>query len=347
MKKLIALTLATVLIIFAYGCVKEKHLTLNDLPPTVMVDGKLYTDTNTEAHPKEYKADGKINTEVPQTETPKENNQSNFGTGYDYHFREDGSLEINIDGRWYIFKPEISNEVITLKIVDKDQDNNLILAGKKAHEVFSLNAKDVKIYLDNKEADPSVLNKGMEVDITYGGYILETFPSMLDSVSKIEISSEHNENKESFSFADLYLNVLKDIYQKDEGLNEGAKYVSIDLSKAPGDLTDGEKEAIAWLFSCSVNKSVLTLSYNELLKQGYLSKIDGFDNAYEWKDGILLSITASNQAEPFTSNIVSFDVKKWRSPRGSYMFNNCTAVIPSSILASIEVEYEIGSEAIS
>ena len=348
MKKLIALTIATAFILFAYGCVKDKHSSVNDFPPTVMVDGKIYVDTGKEVNPKENTSDGKISSRVAQSEKPNEDNQSNFGTGYDYHFCEDGNLEINIDGKWYVFEYEPTEEIITLKIVDKDENNNLILAGENSHDVFSLNTNDVGIYFDDEKTDSSVLNLGMKINVTYGGYILETFPSMLDSVTKIEVSSKDDiDNNGYFSLAQLYLDVLNDIYAKDEGLNSGIKYVSIDLSRAPGNLTDSEKNAIAWLFSSSIDKECLTLSYNELIKEGYLSKYNDADDLYEWEDGILISITSSDKSGNFSLNTVSFDAEKWRSPLGSYVFKNCTAAIPDGIEVPADISYSIEAEMIS
>ncbi len=46
--------------------------------------------------------DGKIISTVKQTEFPKENNQSNFGTGYGYQYIND-TIEVNIDGKWIVF----------------------------------------------------------------------------------------------------------------------------------------------------------------------------------------------------------------------------------------------------
>lgn len=346
MKKLIAITLATIFILLTYGCVKNKNLALDDFPPTVMVNGKIYIDTGKEAYPKENTSDGKINTKVEQSEVPCKNDQSNFGTGYDYHFCEDGNLEINIDGKWYIFEQEPTKEVITLKIIEKDENNNLILAGEKSNEVFSLNTSDVQIYLDNEEADSSLLKAGMKIDVTYGGYILETFPSILDSVSKIEVSSKNTSGY--FNLAGLYLNVLKDIYEKDTGLNDGIKYVSIDLSQAPGNLTDGEKNAIAWVFASSIDKAHLNLSYEELLEDGYLSKYNDTDDVYQWDDGVLLSITPSNSKEGmnFSQNVICFNAEKWRSPLGAYIFNECTATI-SDNSSNSGTSYSIKSEMIS
>lgn len=80
-----------------------------DLIPMVMIDGKLYMDTGYEVSAKDRDAltDGKITSEVDQSEQPKEDDQSNFGTGYEYQYGiSDGLIEIHINDGWWVFATE-------------------------------------------------------------------------------------------------------------------------------------------------------------------------------------------------------------------------------------------------
>ena len=66
-------------------------------------------DTGYEVSAKDRDAltDGKITSEVDQSEQPKEDDQSNFGTGYEYQYGiSDGFIEIHINDGWWVFATE-------------------------------------------------------------------------------------------------------------------------------------------------------------------------------------------------------------------------------------------------
>lgn len=78
---------------------------LGDLPPMVRVDGVLYYDTGKESQTLRCGVpDGTIDSEVKPSEIPQQDHQSNFGTGYGYQPEPDGSLAVEIDGKWMIFE---------------------------------------------------------------------------------------------------------------------------------------------------------------------------------------------------------------------------------------------------
>lgn len=71
----------------------------------VMLEGIVYydtcaiSDTDPNAAP-----DGTITSTVDSDSFPTEDGQSNFGTGYAYRYgSEDGTLEVQFDGEWWIF----------------------------------------------------------------------------------------------------------------------------------------------------------------------------------------------------------------------------------------------------
>ncbi|MDD2954687.1 MAG: hypothetical protein PHD67_00075 [Oscillospiraceae bacterium] len=74
--------------------------------PMVMVDGKLYGDANREIirDGRCGVMDGEIRSTVDIAETPSENGQSNFGSGYGYQYGPEDSLEICIDGTLKVFE---------------------------------------------------------------------------------------------------------------------------------------------------------------------------------------------------------------------------------------------------
>lgn len=77
-----------------------------DKIPMVMVNDKLYYDTGKESSVEGRcgNMDGQITSTVDGTETPTENNQSNFGTGFGYQYgSEENTIEIFMNEKWIVF----------------------------------------------------------------------------------------------------------------------------------------------------------------------------------------------------------------------------------------------------
>lgn len=82
---------------------------LRDKIPMVMINGTLYLDTG-------YKStvearcgvmDGEITSTVDGSQTPTEDNQSNFGSGYGWQYGVDeGTVEIYMNEDWWVFAAE-------------------------------------------------------------------------------------------------------------------------------------------------------------------------------------------------------------------------------------------------
>ena len=136
------------------------------------------------------------------------------------------------------------------------------------------------------------------------------------------------------------------LLNKDAGLNGGAEIVSVDLSKAPGGLTVGEKAAIAYVFSQRHGVEGLTMTFDELREEGYLAgeKTEDGKTAYSFTNGLLFTITPDESAEGegFSLPVVCFSAEKWRSPLGAYYFTECTASRGEG-----SWEYSVGAEMIS
>ncbi len=111
MKKVIAAGLAFVLALSAAGCgangqpaAKESW----DRIPMVRVDGVLYLDTGMQSNSEREDSlmDGEITSAVDGSEVPTKNNQSNFGTGYGYQYGTEGTIELFMHGKWWIYATE-------------------------------------------------------------------------------------------------------------------------------------------------------------------------------------------------------------------------------------------------
>ena len=112
---------------------------------------------------------------------------------------------------------------------------------------------------------------------------------------------------------------MEDLWNNDEALNAEIAYISVDLSAAPGGLSEGERTALAWLFAGRHNAQALTMSFEELKENGYVNETELY-----WKDGVLLSLKATDN-EKQSEKKITFDAEKWRSGTGAIFFNGCTA----------------------
>lgn len=223
-------------------------------------------------------------------------------------------------------------------IVDGAETGELVLAGERGvYDVYLLDAASVPVLLDGERADASALCGGMTVEIALSGDVPASSPAELtgavESVSAHSLGSLENPGGTAYDLCGLYLRVLEDLWEKDTGLNSGAKYISVDLSGAPGGLSESAKFAVAWAFARRHDAEPLTLGYDELAAQGYLADYGPEDaewKAYWWEDGVLLRVTAHEGAEDevYSLPVVRFDAEKWRSPLGAYFFYDCTAIWP-------------------
>ena len=243
------------------------------------------------------------------------------------------------------------------RIVDGAEEGSLLLAELPTEglipsggSVYRLSVKDIEVWLDGEKADSSVLEDGMPIHISYRGPILETYPAQISEVLTIEaysLGSEQNPGGGYYDLCGFYLQVLDDLWEKDSGLNSGAELVSVDLSEAPGGLTDSEQSAIAWRFGELHGVTPLQATMEELKEGGYLTetKMSETTSFYEWEDGVYCSITDDSlEGEVFSLPVLKFTAHKWRTPLGAYWLSDCWAVWPEFGTWS---GYDIGAEMIS
>lgn len=247
-----------------------------------------------------------------------------------------------------------SGEVVVdkYKIVDGAESGKLVLAGENSGDVMTLNAKNVPVFLDGEPADASALMDGMTAEIHHSGMILESYPGMFGEVEAIHVYSIGTKNQVGgtlFDICGLYLKVLEDLWEVDIGLNNGAEMVSIDLSEAPGDISESEESAIAWIFGNKHGVMAINFTMEELKKEGYLTAAGGSKDLYQWDNGVLFTITGNREEGEMPDaynglRTIEFNAMKWRSPLGAYMFMGCKAVWPQIGTWS---DYTIDSQAIS
>ena len=240
------------------------------------------------------------------------------------------------------------------------EDGNLLLAELDeglygGTGVYRLNVKDVPVTLDGEAAEPSVLEDGMAVDVAFNGHVLESFPSQLGEVYSVSAWSRgrgRNGGGTMFDLCGLSLQVLDDLWKKDPALNGDVSQIALDLSQAPGELTEGEKTALVHRFGELHGVEAFAATFEELEEQGYLTSEPLGNGAPEgtafvrWEDGCLFSITPSedHEGESYSLPTLFFNAEKWRSSLGAYTFYGCSATWPES---GPWTGYHIGSEMIS
>lgn len=250
--------------------------------------------------------------------------------------------------------------VLTCRVVDGAEDGNLLLAELDeglygGTGVYRLNVKDVPVTLDGEAAEPSVLEDGMAVDVAFNGHVLESFPAQLGEVYSVSAWSRgrgRNGGGTMFDLCGLYLQVLDDLWKKDPALNEDISQIALDLSQAPGELTEGEKLALVHRFGELHGVEAFAATFEELKEQGYLTPEPLGDGAPEgaaflhWEDGCLFSITPNedHEGESYSLPTLFFNAEKWRSSLGAYGFYDCSAGWGQ---VSTWNGYQIGSEMIS
>ena len=186
-----------------------------------------------------------------------------------------------------------------------------------------------------------VYTPGTLLEVTYGS-VLETYPGQLAEVTAVNIRSDGFDDR-----CALYLRVLNDLWDVDEGLNSDVTAVSVDLSQTS--LLESEQAAVAWAFGGEHGISqVLSLNYEQLAAEGYLTGADpDSDGIPCWEEGCLFTITEQETGDNELNgarNTVTFDAQKWRSALGAYFFADCTA---EQALDGHWGDYTVGSEAIS
>lgn len=230
------------------------------------------------------------------------------------------------------------------RVVSVSENNVLLLADVDSErgDIYTLDAGELSLEHDQAELgellDDGQLAVGALVEVAFGGDILESYPALFGGVERITVLPDEFDDR-----CALYLRVLNDLWGKDEGLNSsGVEYISVDLTATS--LTPAERSAVAWTFAQSHSAEPLELNYEQLCEEGYISGLEGENIFPAWENGVLFTITETDDPVTFNlpslseggeepsmsqfniKNTVSFDASKWRTALGAYGFSKCVAV---------------------
>ena len=93
----------------------------NSVAPNIMVndhlyhstgelyDGRFYIEAMEEDYNQQFEVNGTITSSVEGYELPHENDQSNFGIGYEYHIIDAENVLVRIEGLWIRYECANSN----------------------------------------------------------------------------------------------------------------------------------------------------------------------------------------------------------------------------------------------
>lgn len=201
-------------------------------PRYVMIKSKLYKDT--EEINKNMKCgtmDGKILTSVDAKEMPKKDNESNFGTGYEYQIGTDGSITVEINNECYIFK-EVKEEK-----KDEDKKEEKKEEEKKEEKKDEGKEENVKVVktdnfdeLEKAKLDAIVKLHDMYAKYTKDDYIVGK-NIILDAIPFSEYMSTLK-NMAKFLGSDLYLED-RGIKKRIEEI-DGKKYYVVEFDYGNG-----------------------------------------------------------------------------------------------------------------
>ena len=189
------------------------------------------------------------------------------------------------------------------RVVSVSENNVLLLADVDSErgDIYTLDAGELSLEHDQAELgellDDGQLAVGALVEVAFGGDILESYPALFGGVERITVLPDEFDDR-----CALYLRVLNDLWGKDEGLNSsGVEYISVDL--AATSLTPAERSAVAWTFAQSHSAEPLELNYEQRCEEGYISGLEGENIFPAWENGVLFTITETD--DPVTFNLPS------------------------------------------
>lgn len=157
--------------------------------------------------------------------------------------------------------------------------------------------------------DAQELKAGDLIDIYYNGLVMETYPGMLGEVYGIKKTGEEED------FVALYLDIFQELYEIDEGLNDGIEEIAFDLEKA-SNLTELEKEALLYKIWCLYQKETFLSTYEELKEEGRLD-----EEGFYYEKGLLVTIAVEAEGE----NCFEYSANKWRSGLGAIGYSDGVA----------------------
>lgn len=242
-------------------------------PPSVMVDGVVYKDTGyVDSTVTCGTMDGKITSTVNGTELPKENDQSNFGVGYEYQLSVKDQLVVLIDDQNIIFRniestdDSIPDQVINFRAaVKEDKGGSLLVTYIDTAEGFQeMMRGDYSVSKDNLVDEVVV---GDTVQVWFDGSVAESHPYQLNRVYQIIKMQSSLENK--ISWNEISENGVNEEILLENINQENLEYVAKQLQELTSLICEkGEKDKSYWYFPQWLDDAKNSEQYKNVILSG-------------------------------------------------------------------------------
>ena len=213
------------------------------------------------------------------------------------------------------------------EILDVD-DKSMLVCGAGANDMSGLFRVGHGPVLENADGKPALISElksGMIVELSWEGYVLESYPGQF-GYQKLRITEDMGSRELEF-----YKQLIKNLAEVDPGLNDGITQSYFDLTMV-GSLSDAEKEGLAYMGGTSFGAWGELATEKDLVESGALDPQKGLEH------GILVTIEEiSNSGSQLTCS-----ARKYRSGTGAYYFSDVTATYKDGAWT-----YKIGAEMIS
>ena len=213
------------------------------------------------------------------------------------------------------------------EILDVD-DKSMLVCGAGANDMSGLFRVGHGPVLENADGKPALISElksGMIVELSWEGYVLESYPGQF-GYQKLRITEDMGSRELEF-----YKQLIKKLAEVDPGLNDGITQSYLDLTMV-GSLSDAEKEGLAYMGGTSFGAWGELATEKDLVESGALDPQKGLEH------GILVTIEeTSNSGSQLTCS-----ARKYRSGTGAYYFSDVTATYKDGAWT-----YKIGAEMIS
>ena len=206
--------------------------------------------------------------------------------------------------------------------VIKIYDKYFLVSSSEDETKFS----DLYIVSTDFDYDKEKIKPGAIIEIGYDGTIMESYPAKFGDIKYIKFIEQKDD------LVGLYEKVFDKLWETDKGLNMDIDILAFDLSKTTN-LSEAEKSALIYVLGNKYSLETVSGTFDQLSEQGYIDK----ENLY-FENGILFSFEVIKESK----NSFEFNAQKWRSGKGAYFFNDCTAKKTNN-----GWDFKIGGEAIS
>ena len=198
-----------------------------------------------------------------------------------------------------------------MKIIQVNADSVLVVNTEDGEGpgLSNMTVRDKAIYRVGEQGTLAfdALKPGMRLEVI-GGPVAESYPAQFEA-SAVGILEDGDD------LVGMYLQVIRDLWEVDPGLNGGIVRLGLDFARAG--LSPWEQQALEYLTGQALGLDYITGTWAELGDRGYIDREHLF-----WEDGLFLSLERTDETG---SGAFAFRAEKWRSGLGAIYYGDCRA----------------------